>query len=158
MRSQICHLPHLTFPARRIAAGIVECRAVEPMTSKFPGDATAFDNKVEAVCLLGLIIAAAFLRLVFIHQPMRFDESFTFWHFASKPLVVALSSYSAPNNHLFNTLLVHIAYRLLGNEPWILRLPAFLAGVAIVPAVYFAACSMRLVRESTTTLRFSTNG
>jgi hypothetical protein len=43
-----------------------------------------------------------------------------------------------PNNHLFHTFLVHIAYRLLGDAPWALRVPTFLAGVFVMPATYLA--------------------
>jgi uncharacterized membrane protein len=70
---------------------------------------------------------------------MRYDESGTSVHYASKPLYIGLTSYTAPNNHLFHTLLVHLSYLLLGNEPWAIRLPALIAGVLVVPATYLAA-------------------
>ena len=50
----------------------------------------------------------------------------------------AISDYSLPNNHVFHTVLVYLAYHLLGNQPWIIRLPAFVAGVAIIPLAYGA--------------------
>jgi 4-amino-4-deoxy-L-arabinose transferase-like glycosyltransferase len=34
---------------------------------------------------------------------------------------------------------VGIAYRLLGGEPWVLRLPAFTAGILMIPAMYITA-------------------
>jgi hypothetical protein len=85
---------------------------------------------------------AIVVRLMFLKQPMHYDEAFTFTNYASKPLNIALSDYSAPNNHVFHTILVHITYRLLGNQPWITRIPAFFAGVLLVPAVYLAARSL----------------
>jgi len=97
---------------------------------------------------------------------MRYDESLTFNEFASRPLYYALSFYPDPNNHLLNTLLVHVAFAGLGNQPWVLRLPAFVAGVLLVPATYglarllyghraallaafLVACSSYLVEYST---------
>src|SRR5919204_3963186 len=70
---------------------------------------------------------------------MRGDEAFTYTEYASLPWFVALGDYTYPNNHLLHTLLVHGAARLLGPEPWALRLPAFVAGVLLVPATYLAA-------------------
>jgi uncharacterized membrane protein len=34
---------------------------------------------------------------------------------------------------------VGIAYRLLGGQPWVLRLPAFTAGILMIPAMYITA-------------------
>jgi 4-amino-4-deoxy-L-arabinose transferase-like glycosyltransferase len=67
---------------------------------------------------------------------MRYDEALTFNEFASRPLYYGLSFYPDPNNHLLNTLLIHVAYLALGNQPWVLRLPAFLGGILLVPATY----------------------
>ena len=50
------------------------------------------------IFFIGVII-----RICFLFQPMRHDEAFTFTNYASKPLFVALSNYSFPNNHLFHT-------------------------------------------------------
>jgi hypothetical protein len=92
--------------------------------------------------LAGVIILAAVLRIPLLSQPMRYDEAFTVMRYASKPLYVGLSLYTEPNNHLFHTLLVHIAYVLFGDRPWALRLPAFFAGLLLVPATYVAARSL----------------
>jgi len=83
------------------------------------------------------VLVGIALRLSELFQPMDYDEAFTWVYFAARPLRQALSDYSLPNNHLFHTLLVHGAAALLGNRPWVLRLPAFLAGVALIPTTYF---------------------
>jgi hypothetical protein len=70
---------------------------------------------------------------------MDYDEAYTFLHYASAPLKTGLSDYSLPNNHLFHTFLVHIIYSLFGNYPWAIRLPAFIAGILLVPITYLAA-------------------
>jgi hypothetical protein len=68
--------------------------------------------------------------------PMRYDESYTYIHYARYALSLGLTTYDAPNNHLLHTFLVHIAYRLFGDAPWALRLPAFVAGVLTLPVGY----------------------
>jgi hypothetical protein len=85
-----------------------------------------------------IIILAAAIRILYLSQPMQHDEAYTFIAFAARPLWVAISDYSLPNNHVFHTLLVFLAYHLLGNQPWIIRLPALIAGVAIIPLTYAA--------------------
>jgi hypothetical protein len=90
----------------------------------------------DAIAIMLLIVLAAGLRLPFTGQPMRYDEALSFNEFASRPLYYGLSFYPEPNNHLLNTLLMHLAYVTLGNQPWVLRLPALLAGVLLVPATY----------------------
>ena len=67
---------------------------------------------------------------------MRYDESVTYLYFASQPWTTVVGSYTYPNNHVLHSVLVKGCASLLGNEPWVLRLPAFLAGVALIPATY----------------------
>jgi len=73
-----------------------------------------------------------------LFQPMRYDESATWIDYASQPLAKSLADYRFPNNHLFHTLLVHVTAAVFGSEPWALRLPAFIAGVLIVPLTWAA--------------------
>ncbi len=68
---------------------------------------------------------------------MRYDEAANFCDYSSKPYYVGLSSYSYSNNHVFHTFLVHVVYSILGNRPWIIRLPALSAGLLCIPALYF---------------------
>lgn len=88
------------------------------------------------LALTGLTALALGVRLIYLSQPMRYDEAYTFLVFATRPLPVMISNYHVPNNHVFHTLLVGLAYRLLGNQPWVIRLPALIAGVLMVPAAY----------------------
>src|SRR2546425_3783489 len=73
---------------------------------------------------------------------MGSDESATFLYYASHPLPVAVSIYGSPNNHILHTVLMHLSYVIFGASEWALRLPAFLAGVAIVPLTYVVARSL----------------
>ncbi|MGA9977333.1 MAG: glycosyltransferase family 39 protein [Candidatus Sulfotelmatobacter sp.] len=97
---------------------------------------------MDRLALAGLTFFAAALRIRFLSQPMRYDEAITYLEYSSRPFYVALSFYNMPNNHLFHTLLVRLAYLALGNHPWALRLPALLAGLCLVPATYAAARSL----------------
>jgi hypothetical protein len=85
----------------------------------------------------------AILRAIYLRQPMRYDESVTYLYFAAKPWAEALSSYTYPNNHLFHTALVKVVMAVLGDAPWVLRVPAFVAGVACIPFTYLVG--VRLV-------------
>ena len=88
------------------------------------------------ILLLGITLLALAVRLVFISRPMTHDESYTFKIFAQLPFSYLVSDYHKPNNHIFHTILVRISYLLFGQQPWAVRLPAFLAGVLLVPAGY----------------------
>jgi len=114
-----------------------------------------------------LVCLAALLRIPLLSQPMRYDEAYTVTTYASRPLYVGLSLYTQPNNHLFHTFFVHIAYVLFGNFPWALRMPAFFAGLLLVPATYIAARSLyrtesailaaALTATSSVLIEYSTN-
>jgi 4-amino-4-deoxy-L-arabinose transferase-like glycosyltransferase len=122
---------------------------------------------IHLLLLAYFALLAAILRVPLLRQPMRFDEATTFSEFASRPLYFALSVYSVPNNHLLHTFLVHVAYLLFGNHPWALRLPAFLAGLCLVPVSYIAARTLYgddaaaltagLVASSSALIEYSTN-
>ena len=118
------------------------------------------------LALFGVVAAGVCLRLYYLSLPMRYDESATFMWYASQPFYVALSKYTAPNNHIFNTLLIHLSSQLFGDSIYSIRLPALLAGIALVPVSYLTfrylydkqtglftaglvACSSFLVQYST---------
>ena len=92
--------------------------------------------------VLLLIIGGAALRAVLMLQPITYDEAFTFTYYATRPLHVIVSDYSYPNNHIFHTLLVKFSTLVFGVGKVSLRLPAFLAGVAVLPLFYFFVRAM----------------
>ncbi|MDQ6673368.1 MAG: glycosyltransferase family 39 protein [Chloroflexota bacterium] len=114
-----------------------------------------------------LSVLAIGVRIPFMSQPMRYDEALSYNEFASRPLYYALSFYPDPNNHLLNTLLVHLTSAAMGSAPWVLRLPAFVAGVLLVPATYAlahvlfdrraAVMASALVAVSSYVVEYSTN-
>lgn len=89
---------------------------------------------------LGVItITGLLIRLIQIDRTVDYDEAYTFIHFASRSFRYIITDYSAPNNHVFHSMLVYAAYHIFGNHLWALRLPALLAGVLTIPAAYMAA-------------------
>ncbi len=97
------------------------------------------DSLYIFLILAGLTLIGFILRVLDINKSIAYDEAYTFIHFASRELKYIVGDYSAPNNHIFHTLLVGIAYRLFGGEAWVLRLPAFTAGTLMIPAMFIAA-------------------
>ena len=125
------------------------------------------EDRLHVYTLAFILLLGIGLRIGFLFQPMRHDEAFTYTNYASKPLVLALSNYSFPNNHLFHTFLVHLATACFGNHPWAIRFPAFLAGILLVPAVYLvirtlydkhaALLTAGLVASSSALVEYATN-
>ncbi len=124
-------------------------------------------DAMTALALAAIVIIGLLLRLEFLGQPMRYDESATVLSYASKPLYLALSIYNAPNNHLFHTLLVHIAMSLAGSAEWAVRLPAFTFGT-LLGLLAYALCrrlagrwsalwTAALVGTSSILVEYSTN-
>jgi hypothetical protein len=129
--------------------------------------AVAAESRLHLGALGALSLVAVLVRLEFLFQPMRYDESGTYVHYASQPLYIGLTTYTAPNNHLLNTLLIHLSTGVFGNHPWAIRLPALIAGILIVPATYLAArllydrstalVAAALVAASSVLIEYSTN-
>jgi hypothetical protein len=124
-----------------LAAGLVAVRdaCVDLLVASVDGLVwpAAWPSGRSLVLVGAPTLLALALRLTFLNQPMRYDEALSFNEFASRPLYYGLSFYPDPNNHLLNTLLVHVAAVGLGNQPWVLRLPALLGGVLLAPATYW---------------------
>ncbi len=99
----------------------------------------AEESRLHLGALFLVILIAGLVRLEFLFQPMRYDESVTFVSYASPPWYIAITDYTAPNNHVFHSLLAHISILFFGGEPWAIRLPAFVTGILLVPASYVAA-------------------
>lgn len=92
-------------------------------------------DRFHFIAVLAVIVAAILLRLVFVNEPIRKDESYTFMYSAIRPIYVGLTYYTV-NNHLLNTLLMHISVSIFGASIWAVRLPTLIAGVTLVPVTY----------------------
>ena len=67
---------------------------------------------------------------------MRYDESVTYLDYVSQSWTNVISSYADPSNHVFHSLLVKACATVLGADPWVLRLPAFVSGVVMIPVTF----------------------
>ena len=105
------------------------------MTSRERADSTLPPWHRDAA-LWSIVVIAAVVRLAAIAEPMRFDEAVTYVEFVRKPWSTVVSSYPYPNNHVFFSLLAKLSSALAPMQPWAIRLPALLAGLAIVPLTY----------------------
>ena len=114
-----------------------------------------------------IVVVAVAIRVAYLDVPLRYDEATTYNNFVSKPLYVALANYATPNNHLLHTFLAKVSVGVFGSAEWAIRLPAVLAGIALVPAtfalarVYYgraaALLAAALVASSSTLVEYSTN-
>lgn len=95
--------------------------------------------RFETLALGALVCAALLARVVRLNAPMQHDEAYTVIAFASRPLIAVISDYHLPNNHIFHSLLVHPAIRLMGMQPWAVRLAALSAGLLLLPVAYALA-------------------
>lgn len=106
------------------------------------GHSQRFGEGDQRYWVYGLIAFGALLRLLQMGAPVIYDEAFTYTHFASRPLSVIVSDYSYPNNHMLHTILVKISTGMFGVGVWQLRLPALVAGIAVMPLFYLFARAM----------------
>jgi len=124
----------LTLASSRIRDHLQSLRAALTHLFIHEQDPTYFYLFLGLITLIGFI-----LRLFVINNPIGYDEAYTFIHFASKHFKFILADYHAPNNHILNSILIGISYRIFGDQLWIVRLPALIASVLGVPVAYFTA-------------------
>ncbi|GAB4398440.1 MAG: hypothetical protein OHK0052_21530 [Anaerolineales bacterium] len=125
-------------------------------------------NQRDALTLAALLLIGLVARLLYLNQPMRYDEAYSAVVFAARPLRYALSDYHLPNNHLLNTLLMHFSLQWFGWHAWSARLPALLTGLLLIPAAYYAGRALynaqvglltaTLVTASGTLIEYANNG
>jgi hypothetical protein len=79
--------------------------------------------------IAGIVALGAVLRLWGSNVELWFDELISLQFYVRLPLAGIVREYAA-NNHVLNSVLAHGAVATLGEEPWVLRLPALLFGIA----------------------------
>jgi uncharacterized membrane protein len=95
------------------------------------------EQAFEWLVLGAIVICGATLRVAAAGIPLDYyDEAYTVLTYVERPLGESLVNYSAPNNHLLNTLLAHLSMSVFGNDIWIIRMPAVLAGIVTIPAAF----------------------
>ena len=96
-------------------------------------------SNTHKLFVAGVLLVGGVLRIVQLQAPIIYDEAFTYVYYAVRPLPVIISDYSYPNNQILHTLLVKLSTGLFGVHLWSLRLPALLAGIAVMPLSYLFA-------------------
>ncbi len=89
-----------------------------------------------------ITLAGAGLRASFLNHPMRYDESMVYFEYVVHPLHDLATRYNRVQNHLLHTILEHEAVRVGGNSPPVLRLPAAIAGTALIPLAIALGCAV----------------
>ena len=90
--------------------------------------------------LLGAItLVALVLRLIGLNKGLWWDEIYFLVVTVRHPLGEILTVYTGDTQHPLYSVLARLCLVLFGEEPWSLRLPAVLFGVASVPALYLLA-------------------
>lgn len=118
--------------------------------------------------ILAITVLGCVIRLPYLTQPVRYDESYTYMNFVVQPWYFPVVRYVAPNNHVLHSLLANFSCSVFGDSLWALRLPAFIAGVLLIPATAVLAlvlrrsaavaiCGSLLIAFSTPFVDYSTN-
>ncbi len=82
-----------------------------------------------------VLLASIAPRAANLRNVMLYDEAVTFLYYA-QDLWTAITAYDRPNNHFLHTVLVHFSTLILGDGEAAIRLPAFLASILGLGAVY----------------------
>lgn len=108
-------------------------------------DAVKKEDRIHSYVFMTILLVAVIARIYYLSQPFMGDESRVFdnriYHaHGIKGLINVVSMHSQAGDHMFHTLLSYLSYKLFGSAQsmWALRLPAFLAGILLVPATYLA--------------------
>ena len=98
-----------------------------------------FGRRVEFLLLGVVVLGAVVFRVRWLGEPMRWDEAATFQKYALGSIGHIVGTYDRPNNQILYSLLTHFSLGLFGHAVWVVRLVAFVAGVAIIPVSYLLA-------------------
>jgi len=95
-------------------------------------------SQFEKTCFLLLFFIVTALRVYWMFNiPVTHDEASTYVNFAGKGLLYSLGYYTAPNNHILNSGLAFFTCKLPIDKLIALRIPAVLAGLTSVVALWF---------------------
>jgi uncharacterized membrane protein len=94
-------------------------------------------DRNDGLTLAAILSIGVALRVYGLEHPWRFDESDSLIHFVRLDLFNLWTDYTQPNNHIFYNFLAHFCDAAFGSGAS--RIPAFVSGVLIMPALFFAA-------------------
>jgi uncharacterized membrane protein len=128
-----------------IALAIVWRRPLAEAVRSAAAATAAFAREAGPIHLIALwviVVAGVWLRIDFLHEPMRWDESYNIVGYGRRSLGDALAFWDSPNNHAFHTALMHVSWRLFGIGEASLRAPVFICGSLLTPVAYIAAARL----------------
>jgi hypothetical protein len=85
--------------------------------------------------MLGLLFIASLIYLPRLNSTITYDEAYTLRHYSCS-LPTALMAYTTPNNHFVNSFFVWLSTGLSGDSEFVIRLPAFFAGILSIALIY----------------------
>jgi uncharacterized membrane protein len=95
-----------------------------------------------------MLAAALLLRLHGLDYGLWYDEIRTHVQYMGMPFGEIITTYDSENNHVLFTILARASYGLFNENPWSIRLPAVLFGVASIWVLYLLARQVGSVREA----------
>lgn len=94
------------------------------------------EKSKKSVILITLLVIVNLASIsVYLNRTIRFDEAFTYLNYC-RGNPADIFRYTAPNNHVFNTILIYVTSKLFGMGEAIIRLPSFLFHGALIVATY----------------------
>ncbi len=94
-------------------------------------------SKLEAILLLSCIAVGAGLRFHFLGAPLAYDEGNAF-QMSQQPFYLMLTNQSAAY-HSLAVVSAGIFTRIFGTAEWVIRAPMLIAGLALLPVVYWVS-------------------
>jgi predicted membrane-bound mannosyltransferase len=93
-------------------------------------------NLILILCIVG----GCFLRVIDLNiRSLEYDEIWTLQHYFKYGFAEIFTNLETPNNHPLHTWLAKTLCSFAGYENWVLRLSAFLSGIALMAAAWLAA-------------------
>ncbi len=102
----------------------------------------------EYVVIALITVLGTALRLYRLDSDLWIDEIGSFQYATSVTVAQLLRTFSSPNQHLMNSLLMRVSVATLGEHDWSIRLPAVVFGIATIPALYWLARPIMGGRQS----------
>lgn len=114
----------------------------------WPGQHSGAREPITWAVIIVLVLLATILRAIALNQQLWFDEIIMLLDSARESFWQTATKYDWQNQHMLYSLLAHGSIRVFGEQPWALRLPAMLFGVASIPALYLFARLVTTNREA----------